>query len=176
LKPDSNLACLLLGSNIEPEVYLPRAVFELGRLLPIRVASQVWETAPVGSLGPAFLNLALLTQTHHNVASLKTELLQPLEERLGRVRQVNKYAPRTIDIDILTWGEQIVELGLWSYAHIAVPSSEILPDLKSPETGERLVDAARRLLDPIHIRLRSDITPEEMISSQLSTSTLAAIA
>ena len=58
-----HLACLLLGSNIQPERNLPLAIDQLQKHLTILRISSVWETPPVGSAGPSFLNAALLVQT-----------------------------------------------------------------------------------------------------------------
>ena len=138
-------ACLLLGSNIQPEQNLPRALKLLRQHVVVEKASGIWETSPVGSQGPDFLNMAVLVETSLNRRYLKMDVLRRLEAQLGRVRTQNKYAARTIDIDIITWDALVVEPDAWKFAHVAAPVAELLPHLRSDETGETLEQAARRL-------------------------------
>ena len=93
--------CLLLGSNLQPETNLPRAVSLLQAQVTLLQASAVWETLSVGSGGPNFLNAALLVSTSLTALSLKEQVLHPLEARLGRVRTADKNADRPIDLDII---------------------------------------------------------------------------
>ncbi len=65
--------CLLLGSNIRPEHNLPLAVDQLQKTLTILRISRAWETPPVGSTGPNFLNAAILAETSLNQEIPKTE-------------------------------------------------------------------------------------------------------
>jgi len=148
--------CLMLGSNIEPEKYIPDAVNKLSRLFPVAGVSDAWETPAVGLQGPNFINAAVLLQTYLDPACLKEKVLRPLERRLGRVRNGNKYAPRTIDIDIVTWDDAIVDDSLWNYAHLAVPVAELLPCFQS-EMGEYLEEAAQRLSQATPVRIRPEV-------------------
>ena len=150
-------ACLLLGSNIQPEQNLPLAAEQLRRRVTILQASSVWETPSVGSGGPNFLNAALLVLTPMESADLKVQVLRPLEAQMGRVRSADKNAPRTIDLDIITFDEKVLDPTLWLYAHRAVPVAEILPDYRS-EAGEYLRDVARRLSSATSIQLRPDVS------------------
>ncbi len=102
--------CLLLGSNIQPELNLPLAVATLRRQLSILQVSRVWESPPEGAGGPNFLNAALLARTPHDQVILKSEILTPLEARMGRVRSADKNAPRPIDLDIILFDGQIMDL------------------------------------------------------------------
>ena len=153
--PPQDEVCLLLGSNIQPERYLPQAVSLLGEQISILRVSPVWETPAVGAEGPNFLNAALLARTSLDPQSLKTEVLRPLEARLGRVRSADKYAPRNIDIDPVAWNGLPLDDDLWRYAHVAVPVAELLPAIWSEERDEPLAQAAQRLSrqTPIHLRL-----------------------
>jgi 7,8-dihydro-6-hydroxymethylpterin-pyrophosphokinase len=58
---------------------------------------------------------------------LKSLVLRRIEIEMGRIRIFNKYAPRPIDLDNLIADGQIIEPGLWSRAHLAVPLAELLP-------------------------------------------------
>ena len=149
--------CLLLGSNIEPEKNIPLAVNLLQKQLTILQVSSVWESKAVGSDGANILNAALLVLTSLEAKILKEQVLHPLEAQLKRVRTRNKNAPRTIDLDILLFDQQLLDPDLWQYAYRAVPLSEVLPDLQS-ETGEYLKDAALRLAHTTPIWVRKDIS------------------
>ena len=148
--------CLLLGSNIQPERNLPLAVDQLqNRLIILRISS-VWETPPVGTAGPSFLNAALVAQTALKQKSLKLQILTPLEAKMGRVRTTDKNAPRPIDLDIILFDGAILDPTLWLFAHRAVPVSEIQPDIRS-EAGETLKEIAAKFMSAGSIRFRSDV-------------------
>ncbi len=149
-------ACLLLGSNIEPEKNLPRAVDLLRQQVSLLRTSSVWQTPPVGHPGPDFLNMAVLVTTSLSAKDLKESVLRPLEASLGRVRSADKNAPRTIDLDIILFDGQLMDAGLYTYAHRAVPVAELLPDLRSPQ-GEPLEKVAARLSKTDSIRLKSGV-------------------
>jgi len=119
--------------------------------------STVWETSPVGTAGPKFLNAAVLLQVNLPPALLKSLILRRIEIEMGRIRTFNKYAPRPIDLDILIADGQITEPAIWSRAHLAVPLAEILPDLPHPSWGKSLAQIARELLHPDEIRSRLDV-------------------
>ena len=148
--------CLLLGSNIQPERNLPLAIHKLQDQLTILRISSVWETPPVGSAGPCFLNAALLAQTPQDQKTLKIQILTPLEAKMGRVRSVDKNAPRPIDLDIILFDEMIIDTTIWLFAHRAVPVAEIQPDIRS-EAGETLKEAAARFMSEGSIRLRPEV-------------------
>lgn len=143
---------LLLGSNIQPERNLRRAITLLDRWFGLLGISSVWETPPVGSDGPNFLNVAVRLRTTLDPQSLKETVLRPLERSLGRVRTADKYAPRPIDIDIMLWGNQAMDEDLWRYAHAAIPVAELLPHLRREAGGETLAQVARRLSSHTPIR------------------------
>ena len=148
--------CLLLGSNIQPEKNLAMGVDLLRSQVKIVRASSVWETSSVGSSGPNFLNMALLVSTALDAALFKGKVIRPLETQLGRVRSADKNAPRTIDIDIILFDNQLLDPNLWRFAHRAVPVAEILPDFQS-EQGDLLKETASRLTKTTQIRLRPDL-------------------
>lgn len=150
---------LLLGSNIQPERNLRRALTLLDRWFGLLGISSVWETPPVGSNGPNFLNVAVRLRTTLDPQSLKETVLRPLERSLGRVRTVDKYAPRTIDIDIMLWGDREIDDDLWRYAHAAIPIAELLPDLRREAGGETLAQVARRLSRQTPSCRRYKVTP-----------------
>ena len=142
--------CLLLGSNIKPEANIPAAVALLRQELRVIKVSSLWETEAVGSDGPNFLNLALLAETPLDAASIKQRIINQVETRLGRQRTADKNAPRTIDLDIILFDDQLFEPQLWQFAHVAVPVAELLPDYPEPASGERSANSNQTRGQHVH--------------------------
>ena len=148
-----NLAYLSLGSNIEPELNLPAAVTQLARYGRVRAISTVWETLPVGFTDqPNFLNLALILETRLSAQALRNEAIAAIETALGRVRSENKNAPRTIDIDIMLFNHDALQINerhipdpeVLERAFVAIPMAEIAPNYVHPETGQTLQAIAQQ--------------------------------
>lgn len=130
---------LALGANLgERERNLIEAVQRLssGRAVAISAVSGVWETEPVGNTDqPRFLNLALRGTTALAPEALLA-LTQQTESDLGRVR-LERWGPRTIDIDILDYDGLRVEREGLTLPHprmtersfVMVPLAEISPEL-----------------------------------------------
>ncbi len=119
--------CLLLGSNIEGEKNLVEALNLLKGEINLLESSAIYHSPAVGSDGPDFLNAALLAKTSLSKEALKEGVFRPIEAKLKRVRTADKNAPRTIDIDLITYDGEVVDPTLWDYGHIALPVGEILP-------------------------------------------------
>ena len=146
-----NTAYLSLGSNIEPETNIKAAVAMLARLTELVAVSSVWETQPVGLLNqPNFLNAAAIILTTFSATQLKQQILRHIEHTLGRTRQGNKNGPRTIDIDIMLFNNQILTVGARSIPDIevlerpfvAILLAELAPDYIHPQTGQTLQEIA----------------------------------
>jgi 2-amino-4-hydroxy-6-hydroxymethyldihydropteridine diphosphokinase len=131
-------AIILIGSNIDPVENIGKAIKILRSQTEICKTSKVYETEAVGSPGPNFLNLAVLLKTSHQAEELKWAVLRPIEQKLGRQRSIDKNAPRTIDLDIAIFDGVIVDSNLWEQFYMAVPVTELCPDLKNLETGQTL--------------------------------------
>lgn len=100
----------------------------------------------MGSSGPDYLNSTALIRTRLSRDQIKQEIISDIENRLGRIRSADKFMDRTIDLDILIYGNQVLDYEIWSQAHLAVPASELLPGFLNHETGETLQQAAERLI------------------------------
>jgi len=157
MMPATHQVCLLLGSNIEPEINLPKAVLLLQRQLSVLQDSSIWESASVDCCYPDYLNMAMLVATSLEPEQLKEQVLRPLEARMGRVRSEDKNAPRPIDLDIILFDGAVLDPTLWQHAHLAIPVSELLPEVRA-ETGESLKAVAHRLAKSTPVELRKDIS------------------
>jgi 2-amino-4-hydroxy-6-hydroxymethyldihydropteridine diphosphokinase len=149
-----NRVFIAIGSNIEPERNLQAAVRLLAMRCKVLAISAVYQTKPVGKIDqPDFLNAAALIETEMEAAELKTQVLQAIEQSLGRVRSADKNAPRTIDLDITLFNAEVFDIGhrhipdpdLIRYAHIAVPMADLAPLFKHPESGRTLKEIADKL-------------------------------
>lgn len=147
---------LSLGSNISPERHLVEAIRRLREYGQVRDISSAWESHAVGSDGPDFLNVCLAFDADATPADLKRSVVDVIESELGRTRTGDKYAPRTIDIDIVMDSERALNLELWNHAFVVLPMSELLPDASHPLTGRRLADEAATAQASTWIRRRPD--------------------
>ena len=119
--------------------------------------SSIWETPAIGAEGPMFLNAVAFAKTPFSIKNLKCNVLRSIEAQLGRVRTRNPNAPRTIDLDILLYDGRVIDKEIWKYVHLALPLSELLPDLSNPHTGQSLKEIARELSREKPLRRRDDI-------------------
>lgn len=133
-----------LGSNIDPEANLPRAIEMLEQYGRVREVSGVWESHAVGSAGPNFLNASVLLETELPPAELTDRLARPIETAMGRVRTADKNAPRPIDIDVMLVDGEAFNLDRWDSAFVLLPIAELLPDTPHPVTGQPLRLAAEQ--------------------------------
>lgn len=155
-----NRVVLGLGSNIDKERHLPEAVRWLRQMCQVTAVASVYESVPVGLVTqPHFWNTAVCLLSPHSPTTIKQTLIAELETVLGRVRQADVNAPRTIDADIVLFNQFVGQYdggdGRWrrlpdpdllEFPHVAVPVAELLPDELHPETGERLTAVAARLM------------------------------
>ena len=143
-------AFIALGSNLgEREAMIRLALDDLARLpgtMLVR-ASSLYDTEPVGEADqPNFLNAVAQIDTEMTARQLLWNL-QLIEKRLGRVRS-QKWGPRTIDLDLLLYGNLIVEEPDLRVPHpeltrrsfVLVPLLELDPLLTHPESGESLIN------------------------------------
>ena len=146
---------LSLGSNIDAENNLPKAIELLREVGEVVSVSSVWETESVGFDGPNFLNACVLFLTHLQPAELKKKIIRPIEAKLGRVRGEEKNAPRPIDIDIVLFDNKPLNTEFWNYAFVTVPLAELIPDFVHPVSGEKLSRFVEQV--SVWIKKRADV-------------------
>jgi 2-amino-4-hydroxy-6-hydroxymethyldihydropteridine diphosphokinase len=138
-----------LGSNLgDREAQIRMALDELAKLPGTRVirASSLYDSEPAGEVEqPNFLNAVAQIDTELTARQLLWNLLL-IERRLGRVRSA-RWGPRSIDLDLLMFGELVVEEPdlqvphpeLASRSFVLVPLVEIDPLLVHPVTGHTML-------------------------------------
>ncbi|MFA7671550.1 MAG: 2-amino-4-hydroxy-6-hydroxymethyldihydropteridine diphosphokinase, partial [Sphaerochaetaceae bacterium] len=120
----------------DPKQNIEKAIVLLKRELEFLKVSNKYQSKAVGSAAPDFINVALLVNTSVSKEVLKETILKPIENKLGRLRTEDKNSPRTIDIDIVFYDNELLDKQIYHYPHIAVPVSELLPQFKG--IGEAL--------------------------------------
>jgi 2-amino-4-hydroxy-6-hydroxymethyldihydropteridine diphosphokinase len=135
-----NLAYFSLGSNIgNGKAELHDAIARLEEHGPVRAVSSFYETEPVEFIDQAwFVNCAIALETEETPEQLMASVLD-IERQMGRQRIVQK-GPRTIDIDILLFGDAVVNTNELTIPHPAManrrfvlePLAEIAPDVQHP--------------------------------------------
>lgn len=164
----TEMAIIALGSNVNGEHYLPLAVKALAELGRVHKVSTAYENPAVGPPGqPDFLNAAVWLETEGTPDSLRQHL-HDIELRLGRQRSTERYAPRTVDLDLCLWDGQVdnrpdhllPDPDLLTRAYLAVIVAELVPELDHPVTGEPMQAIADRLAPGADLRPRPDLTAE----------------
>ncbi len=139
-------AYLGLGSNLgNRQDNLDKALNLLSQRLQVSQVSSIYDTEPVGNVSqPRFLNSVCQVHTRLTPTELLA-LAKGIELKLGRARGKSN-APRPIDIDILFYGDQVVETPelviphprLAERAFVLIPLDEIAPDLVHPVNGKTI--------------------------------------
>lgn len=132
-----------LGSNIDRERNIRAALRDLQAQFGHLLISRVYESEAVGFSGDAFYNLVVGADTELPVAEL-VQLFRTIESTHGRTREGGSFAPRTLDIDLLTYGDRIVDLDgmhlprdeITRYAFVLLPLTELAGDSCHPELGQ----------------------------------------
>jgi len=140
----SELVYLSLGSNVgDRSASLREAIKGLGEAGTVLAISGLYETEPVELRDqPWFLNCVVALETGLSPEALLTKVLA-IEQRMGRLRMKDK-GPRSIDIDILLYGNVVVDAQGLKIPHPAMherrfvlePLAEIAPEAAHPESGK----------------------------------------
>ena len=121
--------------------------------------SAIYETAAWGKTDQAtFLNQVVLVETELTARGVLERILIA-EQEMGRMRK-EKFGPRTIDIDILFFNDDIVQEDGLTVPHPQLhlrkfalePLNEIAPDLKHPVTGKSIGEMLLECSDPLAVK------------------------
>lgn len=134
---------LSLGSNIDRERHIRSAISGLHELLTEVTVSSVYESEAVGFSGENFYNLVVKGTCRSDLSTLSKQL-KALEDVHGRDRQGPRFSARTLDIDIVLFGDQVgvhdgVKLPrpeMYNNAFVLKPLAELAPGGIDPKTGK----------------------------------------
>ncbi len=157
---------LSLGSNLERERNLRAAAAALRHAYGPLIFSPVYESQAVGFDGDPFLNLVVGLDTGQPPEQLVEEL-HAIEDAHGRVRGQARFGPRTLDIDLLLYGDlvrtqngvRVPREEITRYAFILRPLAEVAGEQRHPVTGKTFrelwqeFDATGQPLRPVGLEL-----------------------
>jgi len=153
LKDGRNRVLIGIGSNINPEENIQKALNKISNLLDITAISAFYWSKPSYMADQEdFLNGCILILTELSPRSLKFDILRPLEDQLGRVRTEDRNSSRTIDLDILLYGKKIIQdkgitipdPDLFTRNYLLIPTQEIAGEMFNPLTGKKIKEIQRK--------------------------------
>jgi 2-amino-4-hydroxy-6-hydroxymethyldihydropteridine diphosphokinase len=130
------------GSNIEPERWLRMACRDLAARFGPLTLSGVYRNPALGMEGDDFLNLVIGFRTALPPEAVVAEL-ERLHDLAGRVRSAGSWTPRTLDLDLLLYGDQVIDRpgvrvprkDVVKYGFVLGPLAEAAPGLRHPVSG-----------------------------------------
>ncbi|MGZ4980623.1 MAG: 2-amino-4-hydroxy-6-hydroxymethyldihydropteridine diphosphokinase [Methylobacter sp.] len=128
-----------IGSNIDKDKHIPASLSALEQAFGELTTSSIYESEPVGFTGDVFYNLVVGFDSDLEVKAVAKQLRQ-IELDNGRTPDSRKFAARTLDLDLILYGDLIVNDGrlqiprneIEHYAFVLEPLAEIAPTLKHP--------------------------------------------
>jgi len=152
------------GSNVEPLVNLRRALDALAAHYPALRRSTAYRNRAVGFEGEDFINLVVGFDTGDDVRTVMDHLHEA-ETLCGRARHAPKWAPRSMDLDILLFGDRVCDEpglvlprpDLVRRAYMLGPAAELAPATVHPTLGVTLADLWRDFAQGEHPMAAVDI-------------------
>lgn len=153
-----------LGSNLRPEDNLPLGARELGARFTIRARSAVYRNPAVGFEGDDFLNAVIGVETDWPPDEI-CAALEDIHAAAGRRRTADPYVSRTLDIDLLLYGREIIDAppvrvprcDVLQYSFVLRPLAEIAPDYVHPVSGKSLAWHWQQFDQDLHPLTREDL-------------------
>ena len=141
-----------IGSNVDRAHHIRAAISALYERFNAVRLSTVYETTAVGFVGDPFLNLVAGFDSDMGLEEL-VDSLRAIEMDNGRQRTQKGHGPRTLDIDVLIYGDMICEeepielprSEITRQAYVLLPLAELAPHSNHPVLGERYIDLCARL-------------------------------
>ena len=137
------LVYLNVGSNTDRHTHICRGLDALQQQFGDLQLSSVYESEALGFSGEPFDNLSLALYTYEPLVEFARWLRQ-LEYANGRHREAERFSPRTLDIDILLYGDvngesagiELPRPEIVENAHVLAPLAELVPDRVHPLVGK----------------------------------------
>lgn len=139
-----------IGSNIDREQNIQSCVDELQIIFPNIVFSKAYESEAVGFDGDPFINLSAGLQTDLGYDELNV-YLKRLEDKHARKRDNKKFIARTLDVDILLFGDLVLQpkidlprAEILKFPFVLFPLAEIAPDFIHPIEKKSISELAKK--------------------------------
>jgi 2-amino-4-hydroxy-6-hydroxymethyldihydropteridine diphosphokinase len=144
-------AFVAAGSNVRPRANLVRALAMLRQDFPGLRVSPAYRNRAAGFEGDDFLNLVAAFPCTRTPEALLARLKE-IERAMGREPATAKWGPRTLDLDLILYGDlagefagrQLPHRDLATRAWVLGPLAALAPELRHPLTGERIGDLWQR--------------------------------
>ncbi|AHC51403.1 folate biosynthesis protein [Sulfolobus acidocaldarius SUSAZ] len=168
-KRKDNLAkvYISIGSNINPEDNVRRAIELLDKMIKIRKISTVYLTKSIPPDQPDYFNCVVESRINMSPKDLKYNILRKIESELGRERTKNKFLPRTIDLDLILYGNRVInEEGVTvpdpeieGREFLAIPLIELNEDLVIPGINKSIKEIVKKF-EGVDMKPLTDFTSE----------------
>lgn len=134
-----------IGSNLEKKKNVCSAIAALKRTYGPLDLSKIYLTEAQGFVGDPFYNLVAAFDSDAPAREIVAQLAD-IEQHHGRGRDTERLGPRTLDLDLLFYGDAVIHSGdvhvprrdIRQYAFVLRPLAELAPTLRHPETGQTL--------------------------------------
>lgn len=133
-----------VGSNIERKKHIEAAVSELSRVGQVEKLSTIYECEPVGFKSAAFYNLVIEIKTSCSLTEFSYQL-RNIELVWGRAENAQKYQDRTLDLDIVLFGDLVSSASpelprndIYKFPFVIQPLYELCPELIVPNDGRTI--------------------------------------
>lgn len=141
-----------IGSNIDRHDNLCIGLDKLRSDFGLQRLSSVYESAAEGFEGPPFFNLAVELETDIELTAL-ARFLRQMEYRMGRPRNATRFSSRTLDLDILCYGDlhgqvdgiRLPRAEITENAYVLAPLAELAPTVRLPGGEENFAELWQRL-------------------------------
>jgi 2-amino-4-hydroxy-6-hydroxymethyldihydropteridine diphosphokinase len=136
-----------IGSNIDKEKHIPASIKALTGLYGRLTLSSIYESESMGFTGDAFYNLVAAFESNLDIKKIVDQLRQ-IELDNGRNRDCKKFSARTLDLDLVLYGDLIINEGriqiprdeIEKYAFVLEPLAEIAGHLRHPVSHIRYAE------------------------------------
>lgn len=161
-----------LGSNVRPEENLRLAVMELRNRFSLRDLSAVYKSKSLGFDGDDFLNAVACIETEISAHAL-CAVLDDIHDLASRQRQSARFSARTLDIDLLLYGDLVLDdapvrvprSDVITYSFVLCPLAEIAADLVHPVSGKTILEHWLEFDHASHRLTKDSFTLREFLNS-----------
>ncbi len=136
-----------IGSNLDREHHIRTAVSELQRRFGELRLSSVYDSVAVGFDGQPFLNMVVCFNSNETPQVIQ-QFLTKLEDKHGRDRTLPKFSNRSLDLDLLLYGDQILEENglklpreeILEHAFVLAPLAQLAGELRHPQVHKSFAE------------------------------------